>query len=212
MKSNLLSAARTALGIAKPDASSVVSYGHSHQSPESVMLEAIGTPDERLDLYDRINQGGQPPLDELIHRLKKSTNSFDNIGAADIETNIAIAAWENAMTLAPAINVAENLGNQMSEYASKIKAAIEEINGQQADADRQHSDALASLNDEIRERTDAHKELTAGNDARIADHKRALAAIEALHVALAPPEQKPAATERRPKLVPPNEPIDPPKN
>lgn len=133
---------------------------------------------------------GSEKLAELIDGLRQS--ELTHIAAADIGSAIASAARENTMTTERPTNVTEVLASQMTDYAAKVQAAIDGIETEQKVADDAHSDAILALKNEIAEREKVHTDLTALNEARIADHRRALAGIEALQTTINPANFKPA--------------------
>lgn len=126
---------------------------------------------------------GSDRLAELMNNLRQSSE----VDAADIATNIANAARINTMNDERTVSASESLSEQMVNYAAALNNTISKIEDDQKIADNAHSDAIAALKEEIANRETAHSELTKANDERIADHRRALAGIDALQVTINPP-------------------------
>jgi len=131
---------------------------------------------------------------------------------SDIEGNFAEAVKENTAMTEPETGITDKFRAALTAQREWCNGEIEKIRGEQATADKLHADNLASLNEAIKTAETIHAELTAGNDARIADATVTLDGIRDALNSTAPKgvAAAPVATPTVPPAPPPAVPADQP--
>lgn len=109
------------------------------------------------------------------------------IPAADIVAAMSEAVKENTAMTEPATNITDRFREGLETHRLAVEKTIADVREAQATANTEHAEQLQRLRDEIASREEAHAELTAGNDAHIADAERTLAGIAKALQATDPP-------------------------
>lgn len=101
------------------------------------------------------------------------------IDPADMSGNIKQAIKELTAMTEQELPVTETFRQKLEEHRVAMEMLRDRIKGEQTEASAEHEAQVKRLNDEIKSRRDIFTELTADNDARIADVERTLSGITA---------------------------------
>ena len=136
----------------------------------------------------------------IVSENMKEPEKRDPLTDAQITHAFAKAAKENAAMTPPPETFVASYVDSSSKHRELLIVERDQLDQEQVDADNEHKSQIERLNDEIRTRTEAHKELTEGNNARRGDINRVISAIDVALDALNP---TPAAKAPKLKAVPP---------